>query len=110
MKKKPKQKLSPLQKRKLIKFVVTIVLLAFLWVFFSPNVGIWTVIQHRSELHQLQEETIQFEQENTVLQNEIDRLQNDPAYLEEIARKKYGLLKKNEQVFDFSKKKPEKNK
>jgi len=110
MKKKPKQKLSPLQRRKLIKFVVVIVLLAFLWVFFSPNAGVWTVIQHRSELHQLQEETIQLEQENAALQSEIDQLQNDPAYLEEIARKKYGLLKKNERVFDFSKKRPEKNK
>jgi len=107
---KPKQKLSPLQRRKLIKIVVVIVLLALVWVVFSPNTGIWTVIQHRSELHQLQEETIQLKQENAALQSEIDQLQNDPAYLEEIARGKYGLLKKNERVFDFSRKRPEQNK
>ncbi len=109
MKKKPKQKLSPLQRRRLLKIVVVAALLAFLWVFFSPHAGVWTVIQHRSELHQLQEEMIQLEQENAILQSEIDKLQNDPAYLEEVARKKYGLLKKNERVFDFSRKRPEKN-
>ncbi len=94
----------------MIKIVMVIVLLALAWVCFSPNAGIWTVIQHRSELHQLQEDTIQLEQENAALESEIDQLQNDPTYLEEIARKKYGLLKKNERVFDFSRKRPEQNK
>jgi len=41
------------------------------------------------------------EQRNVQLRREIDRLQNDDAYLEELARKKYGLLKKNEMVFEF---------
>jgi len=38
-----------------------------------------------------------------MIQAEIDGLQDDPEYLEEVARKEYGLLKKNERVYDFSK-------
>ena len=109
MKKKPQQKLSPIQKKRFVKFAVVTILLALLWVIFSPDAGIWTVIQRRSDLYHLQQETVKLEKENGVLQSEIDRLQNDPAYLEEVARKKYGLLKKNERVFDFSGKNPEKN-
>ena len=36
---------------------------------------------------------------------EIDRLQNDPDYLEEKARKDYGMLKENETLYIFKKKK-----
>ena len=64
----------------------------------------------RSELKTLRQETIQLEQENTRLQAEIDLLQNDSEYLEDIARKDYGLLKKNEQVYDFSRTKPKEQK
>ena len=38
---------------------------------------------------------------NAQLRREIDCLQHDDAYLEELARQKYGLLKKNEMVFEF---------
>jgi cell division protein FtsB len=54
-------------------------------------------------LKKVQQETAQIEQHINELQNEIDRLNNDPSYLEDIARKEYGLLKKNEKVYDFSK-------
>ena len=43
-------------------------------------------------------------QENQVLKEEIDKIQNDPEYLEEVARKKFGLIKKNELIFNFRKK------
>jgi len=58
---------------------------------------------HRTELERLQEKTVELEKENNDLQKEINQLQNDPDYLEKVARKEYGLLKKNERVFDFSK-------
>jgi len=43
------------------------------------------------------------EQENKILQGDIDKLLNDPEFLEEVARKEYNLLRKNEKVYDFSK-------
>ena len=69
-----------------------------------------TLLSKRSELEKLQKETAQIEQQIDVLQNDIDRLHNDPEYLEDVARKDFGLLKKNEKVYDFSKQQPKKEK
>ncbi len=42
------------------------------------------------------------EQRNQELTAEIKRLKTDDAYLEELARKKFGMLKENETVYEFS--------
>ncbi len=102
MKKKPKQKLSPIQKRRFVKFAVIAGLAALLWVFFLPESGILALIRQQSALHSRQQEVVKLERENGILQKEIKKLKDDPVYLEKIARKKYGLLKQNEQVYDFS--------
>ena len=111
MKKKPrarsKQKVSRLQEGRVMKIVIALVLLALLWIFFAPGSGVVTLVSKRSELKKLQQETAKIEQQIGILQNDIDRLHNDPKYLEDIARKEFGLLKKNEKVYDFSKQQPE---
>lgn len=81
---------------------------ALLWLLFAPGNGLFSLLRQRSDLRDLQQQTEDLRRENAKLAEEIDRLENDTAYLEEVARKDYGLLKKNEQVYDFSK--PEKNK
>ena len=105
-----KQKLSRAQEGRVMKVVFILLVFAFLWILFAPGSGIVTLISKRSELKKVQQETAQIEQHISELQNEIDRLHNDPSYLEEIARKEYGLLKKNEKVYDFSKPKSKKDK
>ncbi|MGB3221724.1 MAG: septum formation initiator family protein [Desulforhopalus sp.] len=87
----------------MIKIVAGLVIMALLWIIFSPGSGIVTLMSKRSELKKLQEDTARIEQQIKDLQKEIDLLHNDSRYLEDIARKDYGLLKKNERVFDFSK-------
>jgi cell division protein FtsB len=99
---------SPGQEGRVMKIVVALVLIAVLWVVFAPGSGIVTLVKKRSELHRLQKEKVQLEQQIEALQEDIDRLHSDPAYLEDIARRKYGLLKKNEKVYDFSTSQPEK--
>ena len=83
---------------------------AVLWIIFAPGSGLVTLISKRSELKKLQQETMQIEQQIDGLQGDIDRLHNDPSYLEDVARKDFGLLKKNEKVYDFSTTKPAKDK
>jgi cell division protein FtsB len=100
---RPKLKLTDVQESRVIKIVAGLVIMALLWIIFSPGSGIVTLMSKRSELKKLQEDTARIEQEIKELQKEIDLLHNDPHYLEDIARKDYGLLKKNERVFDFSK-------
>ena len=105
-----KQKLSPVQEGRVMKIVVALLVIAVLWIFFAPGAGIVTLLSKRSELTKLEQDKVRIEQHIQTLQEDIDRLNNDLSYLEEIARKEYGLLKKNEKVYDFSTEKPEKNK
>jgi cell division protein FtsB len=102
---KPKQNLSPIQEKRYYKIVISLAVLALLWVILSPGSGLLSLWRKRSELESLQQQSVLLEAENVRLQKEIDKLQNDPSYLEEIARRDHNLLKKNERVFEFAPKK-----
>ena len=103
MKKTVKKRISPQQERFLVRIILVLLTAAVLWIVFSPGVGLVSLQKYRGELEQLEQKISELEKENSELQAEIDGLQNDPKYLEEVARKEYGLLRKNERVFDFSK-------
>jgi cell division protein FtsB len=100
---RPKQTLSSVQESRMLKIIIALVVIALLWIIFVPRSGVLTIINKRSALQKLQRETTQIKKQTGELEKEIDRLYNDPAYLEEVARKDFGLLKKNEKVYDFSK-------
>ncbi len=78
-----------------------IVLCLLLWILFAPGRGFFRYQRQGSELHTLLEENHRLEAENAALNEEIRRLQSDDAYLEKVAREKYGLLKKDESVYQF---------
>ncbi|WP_163340295.1 septum formation initiator family protein [Desulfopila sp. IMCC35008] len=105
-KRRPVQKPSPIQKNRLRKVCIALTCLGVLWVLFAPNQGVVSLLRQRSELKELQAEKERLRLENEKLTAELEQLRNDPEYLEEIARKDFGLLKKNERIYDFSK--PEK--
>jgi cell division protein FtsB len=107
---RPKKKLSPIQESRKLKIVIFLVVLAVLWVIFSPGSGIFAIWRKNSELKYIQQQNVLLEEENIRLQKGIDKLQNDPAHLEEVARREYNLLKKNERVFEFAPKKSAKEK
>lgn len=79
-------------------------LLILLWIVFAPNRGILDLFRAQEGLEQIQADNKRLEEENRALQEAINRLQNDPAYLEEKARKEYGMLKENEVLYIFKKK------
>ncbi len=58
----------------------------------------------------LTEENRDLERRNAELRREIERLRSDDRYLEELARKKYGLLRENESVYEFKPAKKKKKK
>jgi cell division protein FtsB len=107
---KPRQKLSPIQEKRFLRISVALVAIALLWVLLAPGSGLLSLWKKHQELQRLQQQTVQLEKENEALRKDIERLQNDPGYLEEIARKDYGLLKKNERVFEFAPRKSAKEK
>lgn len=61
--------------------------------------GVFSYIKMRVELRRINKETIKLEQENIALSKEIDRLRKDDQYLEEVVRKKYGLLREGERLY-----------
>ena len=108
--KRLKTSLTQGQKSTIFKLTVAFVFIALLWIIFIPQTGIYGFIKQKQELTRLQQKTVRLQEENIALAKEIDRLQNDPSYLEKIAREKYGLLKENERVYDFSDTKPHEKK
>lgn len=74
--------------------------LVALWVLFSPE-GALRYYRIAQEEHALRAQNEALSEQNKELMKEIARLSNDPAYIEEVARKKYGYLKKNEILFEF---------
>ena len=102
MKKKPKKPLTPLQQNRLLKIILLLVILSVAWVLFAPGTGVFSLLKLRNRALELEAQNKELLRFNTELKAEIDRLRKDDEYLERIAREKYGLLKKNEQVFDFS--------
>ena len=55
----------------------------------------------RTDRSETRAENEALQKQNQKLSVEIKRLQQDEKYIEETARKKYGLLKKNEMVYEF---------
>ena len=102
MRRKPKKPLTPLQQNRLLKIILGLVVASMIWLLFAPGTGVYSLLKVRNKTTRLEQETQELVQANKALQAEIERLKNDPAYLEQIAREKYGMLKKNERVFDFS--------
>jgi len=97
-------KFSNREKQQLSYVGLFLGLLLLLWIVFAPNRGIVALYKAKKEIMMLEEENKRLAGENKVLQEEINRLQDDPAYLEEKARKEYGMLKENEVLYIFKKK------
>lgn len=101
--------LNPLRSRGLWLLPV----LTFLGLIFLIFHG-YLEVQKIKQLAQKREVLIHFNQElnhkNEEMYREISRLQHDPVYLEEIARKEFGLVKPDEVIFfldeDYKKEAP----
>lgn len=77
-------------------------LLGFFVLLLLPGRGIFHHRSLKKELEKVARENAQLRQANISLNEEIERLKKDDNYIEELAREKHGMLKKNEEVYDFS--------
>lgn len=102
IKRKLKQYLSPPQEKRFYRIVALLLTASLAWLIFAPQSGVLALLQKRAKIKTLQNKTLLLERSNEDLQKEINRLRTDPAYLEEVARREHGLLKKNEIIYDFS--------
>ena len=98
------KRMSIREKRKLRNVIFAGTLFFIVWFLFSP----WGLIRYyrvNTDLEKARETNLQLKEKNRLLEEEIDKLSNSPEYIEKVAREKYGLIKKNEIIFDFSKRK-----
>ena len=105
MKRKLKLYLSPPQEKRFYRIVAVLLTASLPWLIFAPQSGVLALLQKRAKMKSLQHKTLLLERSNKELEQEINRLRTDPAYLEEVARREHGLLKKNEFIYDFSQQK-----
>jgi cell division protein FtsB len=97
-----KQQEDNRRNNKTLWFLGALVVVFFLlWILFAPGRGFLHFLKLRKEIAALTEENSRLEARNVELSEDIKRLRSDDKYLEEVARKKHGLLKKNETVFEF---------
>jgi cell division protein FtsB len=82
-------------------FALVVAVLLLLWVVFAPGRGYYHFRKMQREIDMLAAENSRLEARNLELSEDIRRLRSDEAYIEEIARQKHGLLKKNETVYEF---------
>lgn len=98
-----KQSGLTLSERRLMKRVLLLLSLAgILWLIFAPGWGFLSYRKVQNEVEALTRENKALAKRNEELRKEIERLQNDDSYLEELARQKYGMLKEDETVYEYS--------
>lgn len=95
------QGLTLQERRFLRRIVVLVIVFGMLWLIFAPGRGLLSYRRLQNRLDTLARENKVLAKNNAELRHDVNRLQHDGAYLEKLARKKYGLLKKNEMVFEY---------
>lgn len=85
------------------KILGTILLLVSVMVFFTffGDKGLLQVYRLRKELREIEGANRGLEKENERLRTEIHQLRTNRDYIEELARRELGLVKKGEVVYQF---------
>lgn len=97
----PHKKIKRPERQRLFALLGLMVLVFSAWLLFSPY-GAVRYYRVGSHLRTAKAENQRVAAENKQLATEIRRLRNDRTYQEAVARKDFGLIRKNELLFDFS--------
>ncbi len=95
--------------KKSIFLVLSIVafLAFFLFIIFG-NHGLVDLYHLKAQRDSLLKENAKIKKENIYLYREIDRLKHDPEYVENVARRELGVIRKDEIIIKMKKKQKEK--
>ncbi len=85
------------------RILIPILLLLSVMIFFTffGEKGLLQVYRLRSELKEIERVNMELRRENERLRVEIDNLRTNKKYIEELARRELGLVKKGEIVYQF---------
>lgn len=80
-----------------------ILLVAFLFQVFFGEGGIVSYVMLKRDINLIHTTIKNLKTENSKLTEEIDRLQKDDRYLEEMVRQKYGFVREGERLYRIEK-------
>jgi len=81
--------------------------LMFVYAIFG-NRGVLRIVQAEEQKHKLEEHLAELQQQQQQLRQEIERLQNDKSYWENLARTKLEMVREGEIIYHISNSKREK--
>lgn len=90
---------APGKRPGILRWVLAGLFLAIFLIFFTGNkslIKLYSLHQQKEKLKQQKQELLKTNKE---LREEIDKLKNDKKYIEKMAREKYNMKKKNEDVY-----------
>ena len=94
--------LSLKEKRIFRRVLLTFLLAGSVFLLLAPRCSLYSYYKMEKKSNRLVEENKRLLEEKAALEKEIDLLLHDKTYLEKVAREKYGMLKKNEEVYYLS--------
>lgn len=94
----PFGEVGPEMKRVLGWIIVVLAIVVWLRVLFGPR-GLGYLLALEIERRVLREEISEISHKNEALEEEIRRIREDPLYLERLARRELGLIRKGEVLF-----------
>ncbi len=89
----------PLHSRKIVRVVLAAIAIVFLVDMFAGDRGLLALLRARREYEELAQAIDRQRQDNDRLREEARRLKDDPAAIEELARRDLGLIRRGERVF-----------
>ena len=90
-------------KQKILLSLIILILFNLLLVIVFGDNGLVDFHMLKKERDMLIEKNAELDQENLSLYREIERLKNDPKYVENVARQELGMVEKDELIFKLKK-------
>jgi len=81
------------------KYGLLLLMSALLFSLIFTEGGVLGYIKAKMDIRRVNAEINKLNQENVLLMRELDKLQKDDKYLEEVVRKKYGFLREGEKLY-----------
>jgi len=85
------------------KYGLLLLMSALLFSLIFTEGGVLGYIKTKMDIRRVNTEIKKLDQENVLLMRELDKLQKDDQYLEEVVRKKYGFLREGEKLYRIEK-------
>lgn len=89
-------------RKMLWRICLLVVTLGLLLLLFMPGRGLLHYYKLQRNVQTITLDNVRLEEANATLTEEIHRLKTDDASIENLARNKHGMLRKNEEVYDFN--------